>query len=153
MYKVVINGFEVSCETTAELLRLTQDATAATDGGTVRQPATSAPAQDQPPHPAQRTPPADIAAEPPSKWTGPAKTVIALLAEAGDGGVDADQVAKTAGLKGSKGSAPLLRAIAALLGDKRAVARPRAGVDGKKRWVLTTKGTRAAAKLGLIQQG
>jgi len=149
-YSVVIDGVTIQCQTAGEAIRLAKEAAAA-GVATQATPAgstSSATRQDAPP------PPVDVADESRSKWTEPAKRVIVLLTEAGSEGVDADRVAEVGGLKSSKGSAPLLKAIIELLGvDPGAVDRPRDASDGRKRWVLKPRGVRAAAKLGLIQQG
>jgi hypothetical protein len=92
--------------------------------------------------------PADEARAP-SKWTEPAKRVIASLAEAGKDGLHNERVAEIAGLVGPKGSPPLLRAIIELLGgDDGVVDRERS--DEGRRWVLTPRGVRAALRLGLL---
>jgi hypothetical protein len=82
-----------------------------------------------------------------SKWSEPAKEIIARLMQAGADGLDTDRIAEVAGLKGPKGSAPLLKAVIALLGDN-AIDRSRTA-DGKRRWALTSRGAKAAARAGL----
>jgi len=142
-YTVMVNGVPVQCQTPEDVVRLT-----GVVANGVRQTPPAPPSGQAAPLPS-----IDTADEVQSKWTAPAKRVIALLVGAGPDGVDLDQIVKVAGLKGSKGSGPVLKEIIKLLGvDNGAVDRPRAAADGKKRWVLKPRGARAAAKLGLIEQ-
>jgi hypothetical protein len=148
MYSVVIKGLTIQCETPEDVFRLANANGAASNiaappmtmqQSTVPPPMTSAPMVQS-----------VIPGLEESKWTEPAKTVIALLVQAGAEGLDTDRVAEAAGLKGPKGSAPLLRAAIELLavGDN-AIERPRTA-EGKRRWVLTAKGSKAAARIGLL---
>jgi hypothetical protein len=159
MYSVVINGVTIQCQDPAEAVRLAKEVAtlngAAQQTGPSISAALAAELLSPPAAPAiANNRPADVADEVQSnKWTEPAKRVIALLAGAGSDGVDLNQIVKVAGLKGSKGSGPVLKEIIKLLGvDDGAVDRPRAAAGGRKIWVLKPRGVRAAAKLGLMPQ-
>jgi hypothetical protein len=159
MYKVVINGLAFECETPEEVFRLANGA-AASNGATQRplpaqpaQPAVASPLVSTQPSMGSQVTPVVIADAAQSKWTGPAKTIIALLVQAGADGVDTDRIAETAGLAGPKGSAPLLKAVIALLGvGDNAIERSRTA-EGKRRWVLKSRARKSAVQLGLLPNG
>ena len=137
MYKVLIRGVEVHCETSAEVRSLLEEVVAAVDTTPVPPPAP----------PARKPPPPQTGIkDEESRWAKPAKAVVVLLVKHGKAGVDASQVATTAGIKSSKGTAPLLKAINELLGTEKAVRRKR--TPEGKRWFLSSEGAPAAAKAG-----
>lgn len=164
MYSVTINGVTIQCQTPADAVRLANEV-AASNGAA--QPAPTAQPTTQPsPPPAPTTQPVAMLptsspqvvmagpadeAQAQSRWTEPAKLVIAALAEAGTDGLHNERVAEIAGLNGPKGSPPLLKTIIELLGvDFAAIKRVR--TDEGKRWVLAPRGVKAAKRLGLLPE-
>jgi len=170
MYSVTINGVTIQCQTPAEAVRLAGEIGALNGAA---QPAPTAPTAQATTPPSPPSPPPAPAAQPvqvlptsnpqvvmavsadeaqaPSKWTEPAKLVIAALVEAGADGLHNERIAEIAGLNGPKGSPPLLRAIIELLGiDAAAIKRVRS--DEGKRWVLAPRGVKAAKRLGLLPE-
>src|SRR6187402_454234 len=131
-YSVMFDGVPIQCQTAEDAVRLAKEV-ATLLGGVVQMAEPKVP----PPAPPSSTPspsaaqlslgqPADVAGEAPSKWTEPAKRIIVLLVGAGSSGVDVERIKEVGGLKGTKGSAPLLKEIIKLLGvDNGAVDRPR----------------------------
>lgn len=160
MYSVVINGVTIQCQTAADAIRLANEVAASNSASLPMQPErrmVSIPLPSVPVSPPPVAPPVSqvampgLAGETQSKWTESAKKVIALLVQAGDVGLDAERVATAADIKGSRGNAPLLKAVIELLGvGDGAIERSR-NDEGKRRWVLTAKGRKAAAKLDLPQ--
>lgn len=144
-YAVVIDGVTIQCQTAADAIRLAREVATSNNARPPMQPAPRTVSIPLPPPMSQVAMPG-LEDEAYSKWFEPAKEIIALLVRAGDDGLDADQVAAAAGLKSSKGSSPLLKAINKMLGvGDSAIARSR-NDEGKRRWVLTSKGKKAAAK-------